>query len=452
MNVSSPAIEQHAPKATARNDRGTVSNGERGFGKLLKSMGGGQGGRGLSADRSETVRAPSAMKLRVAPDEALTDVPPPDGEMLVQPRTDEAAESEPPGDAPDADTVEDAEGLLPLLTMVEQRPANVAPVRNAEPLQDAFGKRPATQSRASVPEVERPVEGRQERTVTVLEPANADGAASRPAQAPFGKTLAANLGALATQPHDRPLPAQDVPVPRTGEPAISDVQPSVSERSENRQRGTVLSEAVARASQPREAGDKRAEAKTAIADPKPAAPVLQPTAVSAGAPIVEALAANPPSHAAAGAAHLPTQPASTGALQSLKIQLHPAELGMVTARLRISDGQLSVEVEVETSEAYNRLSGANEAIARALRSHGISVDQVVIQAPPAHGNSSARDSTSFADTSSQGAEHDLSGGSDFGQSNGSGHRNSGYDNGHDADRLSPTQSRGDGGPAHGVYI
>ncbi|MGO4840317.1 hypothetical protein AB4144_49530, partial [Rhizobiaceae sp. 2RAB30] len=45
---------------------------------------------------------------------------------------------------------------------------------------------------------------------------------------------------------------------------------------------------------------------------------------------------------------------------------------MVTARLRVTDGQLSIEVEVETSEAHNRLSGETEAIARALRSHGIS--------------------------------------------------------------------------------
>ena len=41
--------------------------------------------------------------------------------------------------------------------------------------------------------------------------------------------------------------------------------------------------------------------------------------------------------------------------QSLKIQLHPAELGMVTATLRFAGEQLSIELQVENHEAYQRL-------------------------------------------------------------------------------------------------
>lgn len=451
MNVSLPAIEQQSPGASAKNSRGALSKDAQGFGKLLKSNDGGQGGRSHAAQRSEGGRDPRVVRLVAAPDDALDDVSLLDGEVPALPRMEEAEAPEPLGGTPDAETDEGPEALLPLLTIVEHRPVKTARAHNAEPPQSEIGKAALTQPRASRLEMEMPVQGRPDRTVTVQEPADTDGAAGRPAQTAFGKTLAANLGALATQAPDRPLPVQDLPAARVGDATAFDALPATVERTEGRQRGTLLAEAVTGAAKPREAGDKRAEAKPATADPKPAAPAFQPPAVSTGAPIVEALAAAPPSTAAAAVAHLATQPGASAPVQSLKIQLHPAELGMVTARLRISDGQLSIEVEVETPEAYNRLSGENEAIARALRSHGISVDQVVIQAPPAQGSASARDGTgTFADGSSSGAERDLSGNGDFGQSNGSGHRNAGYDNGHDAD--APAQPRGDGGPGHGVYI
>lgn len=452
MNVSLPAIEQQSPGASAKNSRGALSKEAQGFGKLLKSNDGGQGGRSLAAQRSEGGRDPRVVRLAAAPDDAPDDVSLLDGEVPALPQTEEAEAPEPSGDTPDAETDEGPEALLPLLTIVEHRPVKTARAHNAEPSQGEIGKAALTQPRASRLEMEMPVQGRPDRTVTVQEPADTDGAAGRPAQTAFGKALAANLGALATQAPDPPLPVQDLPAARVGDATASDALPATVERTEGRQRGSLLAEAVTGAAKPREAGDKRAEAKPATADPKPTAPALQPPAVSTGAPIVEALAAAPPSTAAA-TAHLATQPGATAPVQSLKIQLHSAELGMVTARLRISDGQLSIEVEVETQEAYNRLSGENEAIARALRSHGISVDQVVIQAPPAQGSASARDGTgTFADSSSSGAERNLSGNGDFGQSNGSGHRNAGYDNGHDADTPSPAQPRADGGSGHGVYI
>jgi chemotaxis protein MotD len=183
------------------------------------------------------------------------------------------------------------------------------------------------------------------------------------------------------------------------------------------------------------------------------APSLQ-LPLSTGAPIVQAFAATSASTAGATAVEIASHSAAAP-VQTLNIQLHPAELGMVTAKLRMTDGQLSIEVEVETPDAYAKLSGESDAIARALRSHGISVDQVVIQAPPAQSGSSARDSAgNFADTSA-GAGRNGSGSTDSGQSNGSGHanRNAGYDNGHDVERASSAQPRTDSGSAgHGVYI
>ena len=45
-----------------------------------------------------------------------------------------------------------------------------------------------------------------------------------------------------------------------------------------------------------------------------------------------------------------------------KIELHPAELGMVTASLRLSGEQLSIEIRPENHEAHRRLSSDSDAI------------------------------------------------------------------------------------------
>src|SRR5690606_19619989 len=43
--------------------------------------------------------------------------------------------------------------------------------------------------------------------------------------------------------------------------------------------------------------------------------------------------------------------------------------------------RLSIEIEVDTLEAHRRLSTESDAIIKALRAHGIVVDQVTIQQP-----------------------------------------------------------------------
>jgi chemotaxis protein MotD len=70
-----------------------------------------------------------------------------------------------------------------------------------------------------------------------------------------------------------------------------------------------------------------------------------------------------------------------GMVHSLKIQLHPAELGMVTADLRFARDQLSVVLQVETAEAYHRLNGDTDTIVKAFRALGYEIDQVAIQQP-----------------------------------------------------------------------
>ncbi|WP_192385325.1 flagellar hook-length control protein FliK [Mesorhizobium silamurunense] len=65
----------------------------------------------------------------------------------------------------------------------------------------------------------------------------------------------------------------------------------------------------------------------------------------------------------------------------LKIELHPAELGMVVASLRLSGEQLSIEMKPETHEAYRRLTADSDAIVKSLCGLGFEVNHVTVMQP-----------------------------------------------------------------------
>jgi chemotaxis protein MotD len=73
-----------------------------------------------------------------------------------------------------------------------------------------------------------------------------------------------------------------------------------------------------------------------------------------------------------------TQAATGKVLNTLKIQMHPIDLGMVTATLRLKDDELHVEIKVETGDAFRQLSDDQSAMVKALRAQGFAVDQVNI--------------------------------------------------------------------------
>lgn len=79
---------------------------------------------------------------------------------------------------------------------------------------------------------------------------------------------------------------------------------------------------------------------------------------------------------------------------TLRIQLHPAELGMVTARLTGTGAQLSIEIEVESNDARQRLTSDSDAIVRALRAVGYDVDKVTIQQAPQNQSAHAQQGAS----------------------------------------------------------
>jgi chemotaxis protein MotD len=94
---------------------------------------------------------------------------------------------------------------------------------------------------------------------------------------------------------------------------------------------------------------------------------------------------------------------------SLKIQLHPAELGMVTATLRFAGEQLSIELQVENHEAYRRLSSDSDTIVGSLRDLGYDVDHVTVLQPALVSIPTSRSDIGAATSSSQGRPPDQSG-------------------------------------------
>lgn len=82
-----------------------------------------------------------------------------------------------------------------------------------------------------------------------------------------------------------------------------------------------------------------------------------------------------------------TQASTAKVLNTLKIQMHPIDLGMVTATLRLKEDELHVELKVETGEAFRQLSDDQSDMVKSLRSQGFAVDQVsiIFNAPDSSG-------------------------------------------------------------------
>ena len=69
-------------------------------------------------------------------------------------------------------------------------------------------------------------------------------------------------------------------------------------------------------------------------------------------------------------------------VNTLKLQMSPEHLGNMTASLRLKGDELSVEVRVESVEAYRQLTQDQDGIVKALKDQGFAIDQVSIQLSP----------------------------------------------------------------------
>ncbi|RWL91999.1 MAG: flagellar hook-length control protein FliK [Mesorhizobium sp.] len=121
------------------------------------------------------------------------------------------------------------------------------------------------------------------------------------------------------------------------------------------------------------------------------APAQNPIGQTASA-LVEALVSDNGVQQAFASASAGSQTTNSVAVPThvLKIELHPAELGPVTASLRLSGEQLSIEMKPETHEAYRRLTTDSDAIVKSMRSLGFDVDKVTILQPSIAAHAASR--------------------------------------------------------------
>lgn len=229
------------------------------------------------------------------------------------------------------------------------------------------------------------------------------------------------------------------------------------------QAGTIRFEPVARSAAPSETADESQAGAYPdnSAEPAKVAPrvtVLAQQSVPAPMPstsviLVESIAAgdlleparNTP---AIDAIHASATHASA---QSLKIQLHPAELGMVTATLRFAGEQLSIELRVENHDAYRQLSNDSDTIVGSLRDLGYEVDRVTVLQPQIASTPAGRTDTGASMPSPQGRAPDQFGSGAAGAGNGgSGGRQSGEGGNSGRGQQNPAPAREQQGG--GLYI
>ncbi|MBX3579376.1 MAG: flagellar hook-length control protein FliK [Rhizobiaceae bacterium] len=145
--------------------------------------------------------------------------------------------------------------------------------------------------------------------------------------------------------------------------------------------------------------------------------------------------------------------ANGGAVQTLKVQLNPVELGMVTAQMRFEGEQLSVELQVDNPEAYQRLAVDKETIARSLRALGFEVDQVSVQQPQLTANAATR--ADIGGGSGGGFNRDNSNFQSWNSSgdNGrAGNQGSGRERDNGGNRRETSAPAGPGNTGSGLYI
>jgi len=147
-----------------------------------------------------------------------------------------------------------------------------------------------------------------------------------------------------------------------------------------------------------------------------------------------------------------TAPQQAGqTLHTLKLQLNPVSLGSVTAVLKLSGDDLSVEIKVQTAEAYRQIKQDNESIIKALRGQGFGVEQITVQHVAAPERASNQTAQQGFQPSQQGpgSSDAQSSGSESGRNN-AGQQGTGSQGGQGHEQSSYAGSGA--GRADGVYL
>jgi chemotaxis protein MotD len=461
MTATSPTAAQYS-QATGRpagNRYGARSDGDPdGFGKIMSASGQAKVGSGHEADDD-------GRDARIGGTDKLADSHEVGGDAHVKSKSDVDGHGRDETSSERDDPRQAALVILPLLT-AELRDAGRRAAKGADQAGTDIHAAARGASRAAIVETTdtpsgdaMPV-GRLEALVRQIESTGAEAP-----RGPFGKALQANLGAMPAERLSRAGggdgenrgTGKDAgePAKLSREAPTAGIDPHAS--TEPRAERQAARESRDGKNDPARHEAEAAEGRSPAGTDKPALPNGAVAALSTGSPIVQA-AVSAPGWATALRRAATVMPGTAGAgapVEALKIQLHPAELGMVTANLRIADGQLSIEIDVDTPEAYLKLSSERDAISKALRSTGMAVDNVTINLPPAHQPAAARDPNGMLGGGQNLARQDFQGSGTFGQpgNNGNAGRETSGDSRHSHDHIAPTEIRPDGTAAGGrVYI
>lgn len=298
-----------------------------------------------------------------------------------------------------------------------------------------------------------------------ISPTATAGSVSRtPAKDDTAHPAAANRGA---EPSGGGLAAGKAGIDRRGDGATIDPKAKAGRHGDHADQNAARGRSgdpSGPAGKPERAAEPHATAASSQAGPPPAAApsALQPLppggpAAANSASFLSAIGANEgwSRYLQRVEAASPVAGANGTALpvQALKIELHPAGLGMITAHLHASDKQLKIEVEVRTDEAHRRLSADGDAILKSLRAAGFDAGSLVIRhvadqsgtggtaigAPPGQGSDGS-------------ARFSASGGSGRNDGGAGGQRNMGYGHGSEADQKPGRHGRDPDRGGGGVYI
>ncbi len=128
--------------------------------------------------------------------------------------------------------------------------------------------------------------------------------------------------------------------------------------------------------------------------------------------------------------------------QNLRLQLHPAELGAVTATIRMSGDRLSVSLRVENDETLQKLAQDKQIIQNTLRSLGFQIDEISI-------TGGQQDQTAGGQNGDRGQHH--TGVRDGDRDGGRDGRN-GFIEGQQKQKSERENDDGDEDSASGIYI
>lgn len=145
---------------------------------------------------------------------------------------------------------------------------------------------------------------------------------------------------------------------------------------------------------------------------------------------------------------------STGkVVNTLKIQMNPIDLGLVTATMRLSGDALNVDLKVETGAAYRQMKEDHGKILEALRSQGYAIDNVTISMAPVERSDTGNQASSQGQTSQQSLAQQGQGGEARERHNQTGQRTDGGFNGAGETGVEDASAGGSGGNrTGGVYL